>query len=384
MAADAIAAYERSHDEFDVIRRLKEALALGLEEVPLDRAHTFLGAAYGDVGLHSEAEQAYETALRHNARNSTALSNLGMLLEARGELARCRELYERAIEVKPNNAFAHNNLGLLLLKQGLYREACRTLERATELDSTLGVAFANLARCCARMGDVAAAQIAFQRASQRGYAQLDSLQRELMDLKLALPPVYFEKDAFFRLAEQLLPPEPKLRAMLERAAREPQALYAELTAGGRALFLTDDLVSNALPWLLLCDELRLRGLAVRGASRSLESWIELVQAAARQRGLAFPSDSTHQLAADLRATCGPQTGEADDNDALDAFFHLVTEDGTIVLLRLWEGQAQAILCPLARRAWDAAAYPLFEGPEGPGMVQLLGTAEPQRPAGDLN
>jgi hypothetical protein len=63
---------------------------------------------------------------------------------------------------------------------------------------------------------------------------------------------------------------------------------------------------------------------------------------------------------------------------LDAFFHFLTEDGSLVLLRLWEGQTQAMLCPLSRQAWDEAAYPLFEGPEGPGMVELLGTAPPER------
>jgi Tfp pilus assembly protein PilF len=376
MAADAIADYERSRDEFDVIRRLTEALALGLKEVSPDRVYTFLGAAYGDVGLNAEAEQAYEAALAHNARNSTALSNLGMLLERRGELARARELYAQAIEVKPGNGYAHNNLGLLLLRQGLHREARRALERATEVDPTLAVAFANLARCCAAMGDFAAAQLAFQYASQRRYDQLDSLQRELTDQKLSLPPVYFDEEAFFRLADQLLPSRPEFRSMLERAVREPHTLYAELAAGGRTLFLTEYLVSKALPWLLMCEELQLQGLAVRGAGRSLESWIELVGVAAQKRGISWLWQDTQALAAELRSYARERGGH-DDNEALDAFFHLLTQDGTVVLLRMWEGQTQALLCPLTRQGWDAAAYPLFDGPEGPGMVQLLGTALPE-------
>jgi hypothetical protein len=54
-----------------------------------------------------------------------------------------------------------------------------------------------------------------------------------------------------------------------------------------------------------------------------------------------------------------------------------------VLLRMWEGPQQAIVCPLARSDWDQVAYPVFEGPEGPGMIDLIGHTQPEPVSGKI-
>jgi hypothetical protein len=381
LAAEGGNDYERSRDPFDVIKKLKKAIALGLDAYPLDRAQTFLGAACGDAGLADEAEAAYEAALRHNPANSTALSNLGMIHERRGQLTRARDHYERAIAANPNNGFAHNNLGVLLLKSGDNRAARPVLERAAELNPTLSVAFANLARCCANLGDFGPAQVAFRGASQRGYDGIEDLERELRDKQAAMPPIYFDEAAFLRLAERLLPPSPDVQKLLRRAIANPHGLHVELVAGGRDFYASEAVVAHALPWLLLCAEVTTRRLGVPGAERDIADWFELVTGAARRRGLAIPTDSALREAMQLRVEAGEHR---EDPSPLFDFFHALTADWKIVLLRLWETAEQAIVCPLARDDWEAIAYPYTEGPDGPGKIDLLAEPTPRVPAGGLN
>lgn len=366
MAARAVKDYERSCDEWGVVRQLKEALELGLEEFPKDRAYMFLGAAYEDLALYDEAERAYELASAINPKNSTVLSNLGLVMERKGDLERSRILYAQALEANPRSAYAHNNLGVLLHRQGLHREALPMLRRAAELDPRLATAYANLARCHAHLGDFAAAQTAFHRASQVGYDALDGLRRELVDLEASSPKVYFDTKAFFRLAACLLSWDETLARLFARAIDEPEALYEELIASGRRLFLTGDLVVRALPWMLLCDELHTRGLAVRGAERSFSAWLEAVLSAMQQRGLSTPG---------LGETEGRvrERLEGDDGlSALDVLFEVLTQDEEIVLLRFWETSEQANVVPLHRSDWFDVGYPRYAGEAGPGMVDFFG------------
>lgn len=367
LAARAVKDYERSCDEWEVVRHLKEALELGLEEFPRDRAYMFLGAAYEDLSLHDEAERAYESALAINPHNATVLSNLGLVSERKGDLARARLLYAQALEANPRSAYAHNNLGVLLHREGLHREALPLLQRATELDPRLATAYANLARCHAHLGEFAAAQAAFRRASQVGYDALDGLRRELVGLEASLPNVYFDAKAFFRLAESLLPWDDGLDRLFQRAIDEPEALYDELIASGRRLFLTSDLVARALPWMLLCDELNARGLAVRGSERPFSEWVEAVLSAMQRRGLSTPApEETHERVRELLV--------GDDGlSALDTLFEVLTHDEEVVLLRLWENAEQTIVVPIHRADWFDAGYPGYEGPPGPGMVGFFGT-----------
>lgn len=367
LAARAVKDYERSRDEWEVVRDLEEALSLGLEAFPRDRAYTYLGAAYEDLGLHDEAERAYEAALAVHPENSTALSNLGLVVERKADLARARILYTRAIEANPRSAYAHNNLGVLLHRQGMHREALPLLQRAAELDPRLATAYANLARCHAHLGEFAAAQEAFLRASRVGYDALDELRRELLDLETSLPKVYFDPKPFFRLAEGLLPWDEGLERLFQRAIHEPEALYDALIASGRRLFLTSDQVMRALPWLLLCDELCTRGLAVRGEERPFAEWLDAVLSTMQRRGLSTPP--REQVHEHIRALLE----EDDDRSALDTLFEVLTLDEEIVLLRLWETAEQTIVVPLHRADWFDAGYPSYEGAAGPGMVGFFGT-----------
>jgi hypothetical protein len=381
LAAEGGNDYERSRDPFEVIRKLKKAIALGLDVYPLDRAQTFLGAAYDDAGLAEEAEAAYRAALQHNPANSTALSNLGMIHERRGELARARDHYQRAIAANPDNGYAHNNLGVLLLKSGENRGARPVLERAAELNPTLSVAFANLARCCANLGDFGAAQVAFRAASQRGYDGIEGLERELRDKQAAMPPVYFDEAAFLRLAARLLPASPDVETLLRRAIADPHALHAELAAGGRDFYASEAVVAHTLPWLLLCAEVTSRGLGVPGAERDIADWFALVTAAARRRGLDIPTDSSLRDGMRRRADADE---DREDPSPLFDFFHALTADWKVVLLRVWETAEQAIVCPLARDDWDAIAYPFTEGADGPGKIDLLAEPTARVPEGALN
>lgn len=384
IAAKAIADYERSHDEFDVIRRLKQALEIGLEQFPADRAYAYLGAAYDDVKLIDEAERAYEQALRHNPKNSTALSNLGLVYKANGDLQRAEAYLQRAIEAKPKNGFAYNNLGTVYLDQGKLDQALKFLKRATELNPGIDVAFANLARCHAKLGDFAAAQSAFREASKRGYRQLDNLRHELKETQANLPNVYLEREPFLSLAQELLPAD--AQPLLERALLEPETLCSELSRKGWVFYLSEYVISRAFAWILLCDELVKRHLAVPWANRPAEEWIILLTDTLHNKGLSLPVRDPVELASGIRASLTKErhsvsdgledadsNGDVTDREILEIFMQWASAEGNLVFLLLSEGPERDLVCPLDQSAWAALSYPFQQGPDGYGLVQVMGT-----------
>jgi len=80
------------------------------------------------------AKVYYQEALRHDARNLTAMNNLAVAFEALGELEKAVDWHFQAIEIAPANAPSHYGLGNVLVK----------LERNDEaLDSFLNAIKAN-------------------------------------------------------------------------------------------------------------------------------------------------------------------------------------------------------------------------------------------------
>ena len=61
----------------------------------------------------AEAEAAYRRALELDADKVSALFNLGLLLQQRGDLKGAMQLYQRALKVEPDHAWAHYQLGAI-------------------------------------------------------------------------------------------------------------------------------------------------------------------------------------------------------------------------------------------------------------------------------
>lgn len=389
MAQEAIADYERDHDELDVIGRLQQAIKLGLKRIPLDRAYLNLGAAYDDIGKVEEAEDAYLKAIEVNPNNAMAVSNLGVMQAMRGESAKAQANYERAIGLDPTNPKYKSNLASLYMDQARYEEARQVLTLAVEQNPNASpFAFANLARCHAYLGDFAGAQVAFQGASRRGHKDIPGLQKELRSIQEDLPAVYFEAGALHALAVSLMPGEHESIALVDEAIEAPARVYKDLAAKGRAFFLTDYVVSRAFPWLLLCDELVKKELAIPWNDRSVGVWNEAFQRLWSRSGRTVSVENRHALREAIAAIEAnidgqdPNDGEPEsdaepsETDAFDAFICEVSDQLDAVVLLVSESPERDLIALLPRVTWERLAYPFVDAGDGYGSLRVL--SEPTR------
>ncbi|HEY9792330.1 MAG TPA: tetratricopeptide repeat protein [Candidatus Obscuribacterales bacterium] len=72
---------------------------------------------------YHEAEKDYRNALRIEPNSSTALNNLGVILNELGRYDESAQILGKAVQVDPNNEIAHYTLAQALLKIGKYDEA---------------------------------------------------------------------------------------------------------------------------------------------------------------------------------------------------------------------------------------------------------------------
>jgi hypothetical protein len=114
------AARLRAGDAPGAIDALSQALALDPE---LPRAAFNLGVAYTRLGRHDEAIAEFERAVVRDAADVKAWSNLGRLLELRGDATRALAAYRTALEIAPHLTAVRNRIAAL--------ETLRSTDRAT-------------------------------------------------------------------------------------------------------------------------------------------------------------------------------------------------------------------------------------------------------------
>ena len=85
----------------------------------------------------TEAEAAYRKAIELDPNKASALFNLGLLLQQRGELREAYDLYQRAVKADPNHAWAHYQLGTIEEVRGQKSKAVDSYARAFALDPQL-------------------------------------------------------------------------------------------------------------------------------------------------------------------------------------------------------------------------------------------------------
>src|ERR1700733_9544478 len=87
------------------------------------------------AGKLAEAERLYRAHLASEPGAALALSNLGHILQERGEHEGAADLFQRAIALKPRFAAAHAYRGNALASLGRTSEAQEAFDRAIALDS---------------------------------------------------------------------------------------------------------------------------------------------------------------------------------------------------------------------------------------------------------
>jgi tetratricopeptide (TPR) repeat protein len=114
---------------------------------------------------YEEAKVAYERLLTADPKFGPALNNLAYLYAERfNRIDEAHELASRARELAPNDPYAADTLGWVLYRQGKYSWALSLIKEAAEKLPTSGEIQFHLGMTHYRLGDEAAARLAFESA----------------------------------------------------------------------------------------------------------------------------------------------------------------------------------------------------------------------------
>lgn len=140
-ALDATGRFRDALPAFELV----EALSRSTKE--LATAYNWLGSTHQNLGDLDRAELYIQRALKasrsldNKSNEATALNNLAMVVEARGDVERALALYREALALDPDEAkkpFKLNNIALTHHSRGEYAEAVRLLREALEIDRRQG------------------------------------------------------------------------------------------------------------------------------------------------------------------------------------------------------------------------------------------------------
>jgi tetratricopeptide (TPR) repeat protein len=83
----------------------------------LVEAHYMIGRSYHNCNLLSDAERAYQAAIKVKANHGASMSNLGEIAFRNGKTADAKRYWEGAVKANPKLVAAYNNLAGLLLEE---------------------------------------------------------------------------------------------------------------------------------------------------------------------------------------------------------------------------------------------------------------------------
>ncbi|MCA9232055.1 MAG: tetratricopeptide repeat protein [Planctomycetales bacterium] len=112
----------------------------------------------------NDAAHHYQQAIELYPKDASSQYNLGLALEATGDLAAAEAALHKAIELLPNYSRAYNNLGRLRVLKGDTKDAMAKFRQAVKDDPLLPEAHYNIARLLHRQGDLAGAVLEYREA----------------------------------------------------------------------------------------------------------------------------------------------------------------------------------------------------------------------------
>jgi len=117
-----------------------------------------------EQGRADEASERAQTAIEHDSSSGEAWRVLARAQVELGNVDEAIEDNRRAIALDEHDVWAMNNLGLIYIQQGQYTEALPPLARAAQLKPTAPVFQNNLGQALERSGNPVAAQSAYEAA----------------------------------------------------------------------------------------------------------------------------------------------------------------------------------------------------------------------------
>ncbi len=123
-----------------------------------------LGSMYTRIGMHDEAIQALEEAVRFKPNDISANLNLGIAYYVKGDYEKANQQIRQYLLLEKDNAEAHNILGLIAYEKGLYEAALEEFRIAGKLNPSDKQFSYNEGLALAKLGRNDEAKEAFNRA----------------------------------------------------------------------------------------------------------------------------------------------------------------------------------------------------------------------------
>jgi Tfp pilus assembly protein PilF len=94
----------------------------------------FLGIAYHQQGMYSQALKSYERASKVNKASGDAWNNIGTVYYQQLKYSKAVRAYRRAIQITPDNSVFYSNLGMAYLDAKKFPEALDSFHHALALN----------------------------------------------------------------------------------------------------------------------------------------------------------------------------------------------------------------------------------------------------------
>lgn len=124
-----------------------------------------LGSIYTRIGMHDEAINVLEEAVRFKPSDISANLNLGIAYYVKGDYDKANQQIRQYLLLEKDNAEAHNILGLIAYEKGLYEVALEEFRTAAKLDPSNKQFSYNEGLVLAKLGRNDEAKEAFKRSS---------------------------------------------------------------------------------------------------------------------------------------------------------------------------------------------------------------------------
>lgn len=113
-----------------------------------------------------QARKAYESVLRTEPKNATALHRLAVMASKSGQYSQAQEFFDRALAIEPNSAELANDMGYNYFLQDRLPEAEQQLRRAVELKPDYKAAWTNLGMTLGQQQKLDESRAAFQKGAK--------------------------------------------------------------------------------------------------------------------------------------------------------------------------------------------------------------------------
>jgi len=365
LAKEAISDYQKSKDEFAVIKKLQKALNIGIENYPLDQVYLYIGSSYFDLSIYDKANEAYKKGLEYNPRNHSLLSNLGLSYSLMGDPEKSIEYYRASLEIKPDNSYAYNNIGLYNYEKGNHFEALESLDKAIKINPKLLVAYSLKVKCLASIGLYKEAEIVFKEALKIGFENGAVLKDELENIRNLNPKLFWDPRKFLDLLKTLNLDQNTIDNLV-KAQMNPKEFYTLNSNLFEDKVLTAFEIKNALNWYLLTGDLNRKQkiLTIDFYSSDPSKILEDVKNLLAANKL-LVDGTLDEFESELMFS--------DSEEILISIASKLKISNSIELLNIWTSEHILNIYPIEEAKWKSLNYPFVDTDNGFGRIYPLAT-----------